>query len=110
MKANVHPFLVTVPCDSPFLPPDLVVRLHAALVAEHADLAVAKTGDQPHPVFALVRESLAGHLAQFLAGGGRKIDAWYASLKVIEVPFDDEAEAFSNINARDELAAFERQR
>jgi len=110
MKANVHPFLATVPCDSPFLPPDLVARLHAALVAKHADLAVAKTGDQPHPVFALVRESLAGHLAQFLGAGGRKIDAWYASLKVVEVPFDDEAEAFSNINTRDELAAFERER
>jgi molybdopterin-guanine dinucleotide biosynthesis protein A len=110
LKANVHPFLVTVPCDSPFLPRDLVARLHAALVANHADLAVAKTGDQPHPVFALVRESLAGHLAQFLAGGGRKIDAWYASLKVVEVPFDDEAEAFSNINTPDELAEHERRR
>jgi len=43
------------------------------------------------------------HLAAFLAGGGRKIDAWYASLKVVEVPFDDEAEAFRNINTREEL-------
>ena len=103
MKANVHPFLATVPCDSPFLPPDLVARLHAGLVAEHADLAVAKTGDQPHPVFALVRESLAGHLAQFLTGGGRKIDAWYAALKVVEVGFDDEADAFRNINTLEEL-------
>jgi molybdopterin-guanine dinucleotide biosynthesis protein A len=108
LKANVHPFLVTVPCDSPFLPLDLVARLHAALVANHADLAVAKTGDQPHPVFALVRESLAGHLERFLAGGGRKIDAWYASLKVVEVPFDDEADAFSNINTPGELAEHER--
>ena len=108
LKANVHPFLVTVPCDSPFLPRDLVARLHAALVARHADLAVAKTGDQPHPVFALVRESLAAHLARFLEGGGRKIDAWYAALKVVEVPFDDEADAFSNINTRDELAEFEK--
>jgi molybdopterin-guanine dinucleotide biosynthesis protein A len=108
LKANVHPFLVTVPCDSPFLPRDLVARLHAALVASHADLAVAKTGDQPHPVFALVRESLAPHLARFLEAGGRKIDAWYAALKVVEVPFDDEAEAFSNINTRDELAEFEK--
>lgn len=105
LKANVHPFLVTVPCDSPFLPRDLVARLHAALVAHHADLAVAKTGDQPHPVFALVRETLAGHLAQFLGGGGRKIDAWYGSLAVVEVPFDDEADAFRNINTRDELAS-----
>lgn len=110
LKANVHPFLVTVPCDSPFLPTDLVRRLHAALVANHADLAVAKTGDQPHPVFSLVRESLAGHLTAFLESGGRKIDAWYASLKVVEVSFDDEAEAFSNINTRDDLDAAERGR
>ena len=108
LKASVHPFLVTVPCDSPFLPRDLVARLHAALVAHHADLAVAKTGDQPHPVFALVRESLAPHLAAFLQRGGRKIDAWYAALQVVEVPFDDQAEAFSNINTRDELAEFEK--
>lgn len=108
LKANVHPFLVTVPCDSPFLPRDLVARLHAALIANHADLAVAKTGDQPHPVFSLVRESLAGHLTKFLETGGRKIDAWYASLKVVEVPFDDEADAFSNINTPEELAEHEK--
>ncbi len=110
LQANTQPFLVTVPCDSPFLPLDLVARLHAALVAHHADLAVAKTGDQPHPVFALVRESLAGHLRQFLDGGGRKIDAWYASLRVVEVAFDDQPEAFSNINTREELSAFEARR
>ena len=108
LKANVHPFLVTVPCDSPFLPRDLVQRLHAALIANHADLAVAKTGDQPHPVFSLVRESLAGHLTKFLAGGGRKIDTWYASLKVVEVPFDDQPDAFSNINTPADLAEHER--
>jgi molybdopterin-guanine dinucleotide biosynthesis protein A len=108
LKANVHPFLVTVPCDSPFLPLDLVKRLHAALLANHADLAVAKTGDQPHPVFSLVRETLAGHLARFLEGGGRKIDAWYASLRVVEVPFDDQPEAFSNINTPEELAEHEK--
>jgi molybdopterin-guanine dinucleotide biosynthesis protein A len=108
LKANVHPFLVTVPCDSPFLPRDLVARLHAALIANHADLAVAKTGDQPHPVFSLVRESLAGHLTKFLQGGGRKIDTWYASLKVVEVPFDDQPDAFSNINTPAELAEHEK--
>ena len=108
LKANVHPFLVTVPCDSPFLPRDLVARLHAALIANHADLAVARTGDQPHPVFSLVRETLAGHLTKFLQGGGRKIDAWYASLEVVEVPFDDQPEAFSNINTPAVLAEHEK--
>ena len=67
------------------------------------DLAVAKTGDQPHPVFSLVRRAVLDHLAQFLSSGGRKIDAWYATLKVVEVSFDDEADAFRNINTREEL-------
>lgn len=105
MKAASQPLVVTVPCDSPFLPADLVARLRAALEARGADLAVAKTGTQPHPVFALARRSLLANLETFLAGGGRKIDAWYAPLCAIEVAFDDEAEAFSNINTRDELAA-----
>jgi molybdopterin-guanine dinucleotide biosynthesis protein A len=101
LSAAATPLVVTVPCDSPFLPSDLVSRLRRALGDN--DLAVAKTGDQPHPVFSLVRRSVREHLEQFLSGGGRKIDAWYATLKVVEVPFDDEADAFRNINTREEL-------
>jgi molybdopterin-guanine dinucleotide biosynthesis protein A len=101
LSAASHALAVTVPCDSPFLPLDLVARLRAALGAN--DLAVARTLDQPHPVFSLVRRSVLDHLSRFLEGGGRKIDAWYATLKVIEVPFDDEADAFRNINTREEL-------
>ena len=101
LKAAMHPLVATVPCDSPFLPGDLVKRLKAALGEQ--DLAVAKTGDQPHPVFALVRTNALENLAAFLAGGGRKIDAWYASLRVVEVSFDDEADAFRNINTVEEL-------
>jgi molybdopterin-guanine dinucleotide biosynthesis protein A len=101
LAAVSHPLAVTVPCDSPFLPADLVARLHEHLGVN--ELAVAKTGEQPHPVFALVRRSVASNLQAFLAGGGRKIDAWYASLKVVEVNFDDEADAFRNINTREEL-------
>jgi len=100
------PFLVTAPCDSPFLPADLVQRLTAALQAEDADLAVAVTGEgetrQPHPVFCLAKASLLPHLTQFLEGGGRKVDRWYASLRVAEVHFADEA-AFRNINTLAEL-------
>ena len=96
-----HPLVLTAPCDSPFLPLDLFSRLKSAM-KEH-DLAVAKTGDQPHPVFSLVRISVLDHLSKFLSAGGRKIDAWYSTLKVIEVPFDDEADAFRNINTPEEL-------
>jgi molybdopterin-guanine dinucleotide biosynthesis protein A len=97
------PYVVTVPCDSPFLPLDLVARLCYALGRDGAELAVAKTFDQPHPVFALVGRDVLPHLASFLDNGGRKIDAWYATLAVTEVPFDDEADAFRNINTRAEL-------
>jgi molybdopterin-guanine dinucleotide biosynthesis protein A len=101
-------YVVTVPCDSPFLPADLVARLAAARAARDAELAVARTFDQPHPVFALVKRDVLPHLAAFLEAGGRKIDAWYATLRVTEVAFDDEAEAFCNINTAAELAAASR--
>ncbi len=100
--------VATVPCDSPFLPADLVARLRAALEGAGAQLAVARTGDQPHPVFCLMRREVHASLAAFLASGQRKIDKWYASLSVAEVAFDDEADAFANINTRDELAGLEK--
>ena len=101
LKFAKHPRVVTVPCDSPFLPSDLVSRLEGAL--HEKDLAVAKTGDQPHPVFSLMKREVRESLEAFLAAGGRKIDAWYAALKVVEVSFDDQADAFRNINTLDEL-------
>jgi len=101
LKAAKHPLVATAPCDSPFLPGDLVSRLSSSL--ENNQVAVAKTGDQPHPVFALVRKDVLNNLESFLMAGGRKIDAWYAGLKTVEVQFDDEAEAFRNINTREEL-------
>jgi molybdopterin-guanine dinucleotide biosynthesis protein A len=108
LNAAQHPLIATVPCDSPFLPTDLVTRLHTALQAHQSQLAVARTGEQPHPVFCLCRRDVLPHLTQFLAGGGRKIDAWYATLSVTEVAFDDQPQAFSNINTPEELQAFEK--
>jgi molybdenum cofactor guanylyltransferase len=102
-----HELIATAPCDSPFLPSDLIRRLHDALDNTGSDVAVAKTGDQPHPVFCLCRKTVLPGLTAFLAGGGRKIDAWYASLKVVEVSFDDNPGAFSNVNTEAELRAFE---
>lgn len=99
--------VVTVPCDSPFLPGDLVARLRESLQREDAQVAVAKTGDQVHPVFCLMRRGVHESLRQFLASGQRKIDRWYPQLRSTLVAFDDEAGAFVNINTRDELAGLE---
>jgi molybdopterin molybdotransferase len=98
--------LLTVPCDSPFLPEDLAERLHTGLRDAGADLALAVTEEnglrQPHPVFCLVKASLAPLLSEYLAAGGRRMDGWYPRIKVTEVLFDDAA-AFRNINTLDEL-------
>lgn len=101
-------YMVTAPCDSPFLPENLVERLADAI--GEADIAVAVTDDgnrrQPHPVFCLMKASLLPHLTMFLQEGERKIGAWYRSLDFVEVLFPDEA-AFRNINTLEELRQFE---
>ena len=107
LATATHPLVATAPCDSPFLPADLISRLFSALTAANADLAVAKTFDQAHPVFCLCQRSVLPHLTEFLESGGRKIDRWYSTLNIVEVAFDDEAEAFENINTREELGRFE---
>ena len=95
------PYLVTAPCDSPFLPMDLVDKLSEALMAVQADIAVAVTGDgatqQRHPVFCLLSTHLKNDLADYLGEGGRKMDAWFAMHRQAEVHFADET-AFVNMN------------
>ncbi|MBC7780725.1 MAG: molybdenum cofactor guanylyltransferase [Proteobacteria bacterium] len=100
-----HPLVVTAPCDSPFLPADLVARLRAPIDAGRAVVTLARTGTQVHPVFALCRRDLLAALSAFLESGGRKIDLWTASLAFEEVAFDEDPSAFDNINTRAELAA-----
>lgn len=85
-------FMVSVPCDAPELPHDLVQRLAAGLLAQGADLALAVSGEgaerQVHPDFCLMESSLLENLTHFLRSGGRERAAWHASLQVAEVPFD----------------------
>jgi len=106
LSAATTPFVATAPCDSPFLPGDLVARLSAELTAKKAAIAVARTGDQPHPVFCLCRCDVLPHLTAYLVAGERKFERWYATLASVEVAFDDQPEAFANINTREELASF----
>lgn len=107
LREGKHSLIVTVPCDSPFLPGDLVARLHLVMQQKEADVAVAKTGAQAHPVFSICRRGVRDHLDAFLAAGGRKIDEWYSTLHVIEVPFDDEPAMFTNLNTPEDLAKHE---
>lgn len=105
LLAAGHELVATVPCDSPFLPRDLISRLKSALESSDAQLAAAITGNQPQPVFCLCRRDTLPQLNEFMCRGGRKVDAWYATLKVAEVNFADDIDAFININTRQELDA-----
>jgi molybdenum cofactor guanylyltransferase len=100
------PYLLIVPCDSPFLPTDLAIRLITAL--QRSDVAVACTGnpDSPRlqPVFCLIRISMLNQLQEYLHSGGRRMDGWYEDASVVKVYFPDEA-AFRNINTLEELRA-----
>ena len=105
-----HPYLVTVPCDSPKFPLDLVDKLSQALIIQDLDLVYAATLEdgeiQTHPVFALMKSTVISTLTPFLTGGGRKIDKWFESMKTAYVVFDDAA-AFVNVNTIDELRALQ---
>lgn len=106
LTACATPLLASVPCDSPFLPRDLVARLHAALDIAGAQLAVARAGAHRHHAFMLCRREVLPGLTAYLDAGGRKIGLWYESLDVVEVSFADE-DAFANINTLEELREYE---
>ena len=104
MTEAAHPLILSVPCDTPFLPDDLVERLTVALEESGADIAIPVCGGQVHRAVCLCRHSLLPDLETFLAQNGRRVGEWQSMLRRVEVPFDDEL-SFLNLNTPDELAA-----
>lgn len=103
LTAATHPLLLTAPCDSPYLPDDLVFRLFQALTVKDALVAVARGPERLHPVFSLCRRAALPHLTRYLEGGGRRVAQWYLDLPHVEVMFPSEA-AFANFNTVEALA------
>ncbi len=98
-----HELLAVVPCDAPLLPRDLVARLQAALRVEDADIAYAVTVGGDQPVFSLIKTALLPSLSEYLREGERKVQRWYARCPTVTVPFDDDPQAFTNINTPEML-------
>lgn len=115
MERCETPYLLTVPCDTPLFSEDLASRLAQALAHEEADIAVVTAPEEDgqlraQPVFCLLRTRLLESLMLFTAGGGRKIDAWTAQHKTVQVPFNlpgDDPRAFFNANTLAELHQLE---
>ncbi len=100
------PYLLTVPCDCPLFPMNLARTLASGLNAASAQIAMARACGRAQPVFCLLQAALLESLTAFLDAGGRKIDAWAATLRTVQVDFDDPV-AFENVNSMPELHALE---
>jgi molybdopterin-guanine dinucleotide biosynthesis protein A len=96
--------------DCPFLPRDLVARLNEALVNENAQLAVAASGDQSHPVIGLWSVALRDELRHALVQEDvRRIDRWTARYRLATVTWPTEPlDPFFNANTMDDIAEAER--
>lgn len=107
MQAATTPYVVTVPCDAPYLHPALVRRLAAALLKPQVEISVAHDGNRLQPVFALLPRALLPNLLAYLARGGRSVERWCRQQRLAIVRFADDPEAFLNINHPDEYARLE---
>jgi molybdopterin-guanine dinucleotide biosynthesis protein A len=113
------PYLVTVPCDTPLLPLDLVPRLAEALERQAAEIAMVSSPEvdrdgliqmRTQPVFCLIRVELLDSLSKFTQNGGRKIVRWTDQHRTVTVPFNlpgDNPTAFCNANSLAELHQLE---
>ncbi|AVP97386.1 molybdenum cofactor guanylyltransferase [Ahniella affigens] len=97
------PYLVSVPCDTPNFPTDLVSTLLAGLESDEADVAVTFDGEQRQFLFALYRQELADSAESALAAGERAVWRWHEKLKLTEVPFPNTQSAFANFNSQNDV-------
>jgi len=101
-------YILTVPCDSPLLTPDLGERLFAALREDDGEISVAHDGARMQPVFALLDCTLRESIVDYLSGGGRKIDAWYAERRLALASLADHPDMFLNINTPEDRDSLEK--
>ena len=96
-------YVLSVPCDTPLLPTDLVARMLQTIKQEQAEACTVNDGDRLHPVVLLVKRSVQAGLRDYLSGGGRKVHDWFYSVTHCSADFADQPEAFININTPQQL-------
>lgn len=109
MLAATTEYILTVPCDTPLLPPDLMLRLSSTLARNHAEVCTVHDGMRIQPLFTLLRRELAASILNYLNQGDKKVELWLQRQKLALADFSDQPTAFYNINTREELIAIENQ-
>jgi molybdopterin-guanine dinucleotide biosynthesis protein A len=103
LQMTTTEWVLTVPCDTPRLPVDLVAQMMA--VSAGKDIVVANAA-RVHATVMLCRRELIHNLAAFLARGERKVQVWQAQLNCAMAQFDDES-SFENLNTPEQLQAIQ---
>jgi molybdopterin-guanine dinucleotide biosynthesis protein A len=101
-------WLLSVPCDVPFLPLDLVMRLHNEAVVDHVPLVRVADETGTHFAIMLLHRDLVPDMAEFVAQGGRQVQTWQARHDCETLYFGEDPYAFLNINTADDLKTAER--
>ena len=107
LKHVTTPWMITTPCDGPFVAADYVSRMKNSVDTNDHNIAVASCNGRLQPVYALLNQSLIKSLEMFLQSGERKIDKWYQQHLYSVVDFTDTPEMFENINTPEQLQALE---
>ncbi len=97
------PWVLTVPCDSPNFPLDLVTRLHTAALETGAPAVHVRSAGRDQPTFCLYRRELAPALSDYLNRGERRLMGWLESIQASSLDFPD-GNAFINLNTLEDLA------
>ena len=103
MKHVMTRYVMTSPCDSPFIPHDLIARLLKQLQQDRAEISVVHDGKRLQPVFSLMKTSLLPSLLDYLAAGEKKIDRWFQQHQCTLCDYKDQADSFMNINTEDDI-------
>jgi molybdopterin-guanine dinucleotide biosynthesis protein A len=99
--------LLVVPCDAPFISTAQLQHLLSEHEKSGAEITVARTGEQIHSVFLVVKTSLQASLETYLAAGNHKVRLWFESHQTHFVDFGENARGFENINTLAELNAYD---
>jgi len=107
LQAAKTSFVVTVPCDSPLIPDDLVQKLYSTLQDEDAEICTAHSNGRLQPVFTVMKTEVLSSMLDFLNNGERKIDKWFEQHRLAIADFSEQPDTFININSAEELTALE---
>lgn len=106
MKSVTTPYILTLPCDAPYIAPGYQQCMWSSLASQQTDLVVAHDGSRLQSIHALLPVSLYDDLARYLKGENRRVDTWYSQYALGLLDCSGFSEMFSNLNTREQLAAY----